>query len=237
MGNVTGWISIDDCRLWERNPNLGDVPAIKRSIQEFGFRGAIALWQDNFVMGGNHSVMALRQLRTEGWEPWGSAITATWEVPYIDISDLDRKQAESLGLAFNRTARLGHDDDKILAALLADLESDDNTTLQDVMRYTVDEIDRITYEPDDLKPVGVPKDSAGTARSTFRKIKRAYEGRDVPRLLNWGELMFPVQKVLYEAVLAYCESQPDMNRRDAFHQLLRLSLTHLGLLEETEDHA
>lgn len=74
---------------WERNYNRGDVDAIARSIQRFGFNGTLRVWRDGIVVAGNHGLAALRHLKAEGAEPpvhIELAEDGDWLVPVTDVS-------------------------------------------------------------------------------------------------------------------------------------------------------
>lgn len=85
---------------WERNYNRGDVPAIARSVQTFGFNGRLAIHGDS-VMAGNHAFAALQQLAgNKAPFPGGQGLRleedGTWSVLVITLDHLSRSQAEAL---------------------------------------------------------------------------------------------------------------------------------------------
>lgn len=90
------------------NPNNGDTDAIAESMQTNGvYAGVIAQKTTGHILAGNHRYAALLQLGA-------TQIPVTW----LDITN---EQATRILLADNRTTRLGHDDEHLLATLLDDL--------------------------------------------------------------------------------------------------------------------
>ena len=101
-------VPVSSLTLNERNANQGDIGAIYESIEANGFYGTIVAQRSTGkVLAGNHRLQA--------------AISAGIdEVPvcWVNISD---EEALRLLVVDNRTARLGRDDETILAALLSEL--------------------------------------------------------------------------------------------------------------------
>lgn len=119
---MDNWINLDDIILWDANPNEGDVGAIYAMIERFGFRNPIGLNTDNVTKNGNHRIIALRQLKQAQWIPVSSPClrvnNGTWEVQYVDNTDLSEDDSTAWGIADNRSSRLGRDDaDKLLELL------------------------------------------------------------------------------------------------------------------------
>jgi len=120
--------------LWQANYNQGDVPAVARSIQAFGFNGRVAVHQDT-VMAGNTATKALRVLRENGGAfPGGSGLRldddGEWMVLATPLDHLTRQQAEAFGIADNRTRDLATSDDEKLAALLRGIAEADDLLFQ-----------------------------------------------------------------------------------------------------------
>jgi len=113
---------LDDLKIWDRNYNRGDVPAIRASIAEFGMNGALRVWQDGIVIAGNHALLALRDMRDAGeLPPTHVTVDAdgAWWIPCIDVTHLERRRAEAFAIADNRTRDLASTDDAALASLLS----------------------------------------------------------------------------------------------------------------------
>jgi DNA modification methylase len=118
------FIPLGQLKPWGRNYRRGEVGAIIASIKEFGFNGALRVWNGE-VMAGNHALQALTAMRDDGLAmnaPMGVlAMPDDWHVPCINISHLSRVQAEAFAIADNRTQELGTEDAAALSAILSEL--------------------------------------------------------------------------------------------------------------------
>lgn len=112
-------------KLWPDNYHKGDVDLIVRSVQKFGFNGALRIWKGDEVRGGNHAKLALEQMRAAGLEaPRGIEVDGDeWLVPGIDISHLNEAEAIAYAIADNETAKAGSDSDDKLAHLLSTIKA------------------------------------------------------------------------------------------------------------------
>jgi hypothetical protein len=138
-------IPLSQIVLWHDNPHQGNVDLLVKDFRTFGFNGAVRLWRDHVVMGGNHCVKALNVMKADGRKPpHGITIdeTGDWLIPYIDITHLSKRKAEAFAIADNRTAELSTNDDQLLAGLLSQIAIDDPALLPAV-GYTQDEIDEL----------------------------------------------------------------------------------------------
>ncbi len=98
------------------NANMGDLDAIKESIRINGYYAPILVQSSTgYILAGNHRYRAAREL----------GHTAV-PVIYIDVDD---EAAKRIMVADNRTTRLGHDDDALLAALLEEIGDSDTGLL------------------------------------------------------------------------------------------------------------
>lgn len=119
-----------------RNPRQGDIGAIHESINTNGFYGAIIVQRStNFVLAGNHRLLALRQKQEK-------------QIPVIYV-DVDDTQAKRIMLVDNKTNDKASYDNDILAEILQGLvqesefglkgtgydESDLNQILKDLTPY------------------------------------------------------------------------------------------------------
>lgn len=124
MGKITKQtkiVKIDDLVHAPYNPrDIGrkDLDALKQSIERFGLRGLITVnvhkGREGMIVGGNMTVMALRELEYE-------------KVPSknVDFVDLPEKEEKALSLALNKVAeRRSWNDDK-LAELMWELNRAD----------------------------------------------------------------------------------------------------------------
>ncbi|RYG33941.1 hypothetical protein EON81_16895 [bacterium] len=116
--------SIDELNLWEKNYNQGDVDAIARSIERFGFRGALSIGTDDVTMKGNHTLKALRQIKEDG-KPLPKGIIAgpvgDWYAACADISDLPYEEQVAYAIADNAIAGMATTDEEALNELLREL--------------------------------------------------------------------------------------------------------------------
>lgn len=102
------YVSVDEIDPHPENANKGDLDAIKESIRVNGYYAPILVQSSTgYILAGNHRYRAAREL----------GHTAV-PVVYIDVDD---EAAKRIMVADNRTTRLGHDDDALLAALLEEI--------------------------------------------------------------------------------------------------------------------
>lgn len=90
------------------NANVGNVDVIAESIQHNGFYAPVVVQSSTgYILAGNHRYLAAQQAGLE-----------SVPVVYVDVDD---EQAKRIMVVDNRTTRLGHDDDRLLATLLEEL--------------------------------------------------------------------------------------------------------------------
>jgi ParB-like chromosome segregation protein Spo0J len=107
-------VPIAALRPYPQNPRLGDVEAIKRSLQRNGqYRAIVVNRRTMEVLAGNHTVRAAEGL---GWRE----IAAT----FVEVDD---EQARRIMLVDNRTSDLAGYDLEGLAELLSELPDLDGT--------------------------------------------------------------------------------------------------------------
>jgi DNA modification methylase len=120
----------------ERNVNEGDIGAIHESIGANGFYGRVLVQESTRkILAGKHRWLAARQ-------------QGATEIP-VELLDVDDATAIRVMLADNRTARLGHDDEDALAALLQEI-SDDQGDLAGT-GYDGDFLDELLSELETLR--------------------------------------------------------------------------------------
>lgn len=111
-------VRTSELELYPGNARRGAVDAIVASLRTNGqFAPLIAQRSTGYVLAGNHTLLAARQLR------W-----AEIEVTYLDVDD---EQAKKIVLAANRTADLATYDLDALASLLASIDDLDGTGYTD----------------------------------------------------------------------------------------------------------
>lgn len=98
-------VDVDRLRLHPANANEGDKEAIRESIEENGFFGAVYVQKrTGFIIAGNHR--------------WREAVTlGAQEIPVIYL-DVDDELALAILAVDNRSTRLGKDNEQRLAAIL-----------------------------------------------------------------------------------------------------------------------
>lgn len=148
------WVDISTLKLWERNPNEGDVGAIMTSISASGFNDTCHLWH-GVVKAGNHSVMALTNLRADGWHPDKCKIQSkclkvdngNWFISMIDISEMNELQSDAFGVAINKTQRDSSWNEPALAELLQELANSDEIDIS-ASGYDSDDLDELLRDID-----------------------------------------------------------------------------------------
>ena len=117
-------IKVSDINLWSANYRRGDVDMIKRSIQQFGFNRNVAIWRDNTVLAGNHTIQALQALEQEQAEPPKniSVKDGYWVIDVMDATHLNDEEAQAYAIADNRTSDSASNDAEQLASLLSQLQ-------------------------------------------------------------------------------------------------------------------
>lgn len=143
--------------IWEDNYNKGDVDGIARSIRRFGFNNAPRIWQNKQVRGGNHTVLALRQIQAEGtrpdldkaYPPENVTVKGKeWLIDCVDVSHLDTLEATAFAIADNQHARNATYDQQKLLAYLQDIRVD--PTLFDASGVTQDAMSKLKNLVDQL---------------------------------------------------------------------------------------
>jgi ParB-like chromosome segregation protein Spo0J len=135
------WVEIDQVANHPDNPRDGDVGAIITSISQNGWYGAlIAQKSTNFVLVGNHRLMAVRQL---GWK----------QVPVIFL-DVDDRRARNIMLADNRVSDKADYNEDSLAALLSAAAADGDLL---ATGYDQEDVDALIASSMDMGPLDSEK--------------------------------------------------------------------------------
>lgn len=140
--------SIDDLHLWQRNYRQGDIGAIINSIRTFGFNGALRVWRDNVVIAGNHTLMALVEMKRQQEDaPHGVVVdkSGDWLIACVDVSHLEDVEAQAFAIADNRTSELADNDDLMLQSLLSDIAIE-NGNILNATGYDGDDVDALTRD-------------------------------------------------------------------------------------------
>lgn len=162
MEKNTKTIKITDLKHPAYNPReikREDIDALKRSIERFGLRGLITVntskGRDGFIIGGNMTVMALKEL---GWE--------TIPKENVDLVDMPEKEEKALSLALNKIAQRRDWNDERLAELMVELNhSDFDLTLTG---FNEVEISNLL----DSQMLEEPDEEDKTAEEEYEEIKK-----------------------------------------------------------------
>ena len=117
-------LPITELHLYDRNPRMGDVQAIKASMLANGIFRPIVVnrgthtGKPNQVLAGNHSLKAMRELTEENPDD------TRWSMVNVWMVDVDEEHAAKIVLADNRTADLGSYDNEELIGLMEGLQGD-----------------------------------------------------------------------------------------------------------------
>ncbi|RYG33402.1 hypothetical protein EON81_18230 [bacterium] len=116
--------SIDELILWDRNYRNGDVEAIVRSLERFGFRRPLSFGSDDTVITGNHTLMGLRQIKDDG-KPRPKRVIegpgGDWFVACVDCTDLPYEEQVAYAIADNVIGDLATNDEDRLNALIREI--------------------------------------------------------------------------------------------------------------------
>ena len=107
-------ILIDDLKPYENNPRKNDsaVEAVKKSIQQFGFKEPIVIDKDNVIVCGHTRLKAAKLLGLE-------------KIPCVIADDLTPEQIKAFRLIDNKTAELAEWDFEKLENELSNIEIPD----------------------------------------------------------------------------------------------------------------
>lgn len=110
------------------NPKNHDVEAIARSIESFGFQGAIIVEAGSLqVVAGHGRLKALKLLEKRGGDPPRGVLNggAGWLAPCVVTAFDNAAEAAAYLLADNRVGELGGWDEEALLHLLRDLQGEE----------------------------------------------------------------------------------------------------------------
>lgn len=139
------WVNLDDLIAWKANYNDGDVGGIMSAIVEYGYNRTVSVWQNNVVMAGNHTMLALRMARRSGYVPVDPDTidpdtelpsnhfltrnlyvdaAGKWIVQVSDCSHLNHIKATGYAIADNEYARRAARDESMLLTHLRAIAQD-----------------------------------------------------------------------------------------------------------------
>jgi site-specific DNA-methyltransferase (adenine-specific) len=137
---------INTIHPYKNNPRIGNIQAIKQSLQHHGqYKPIIVNRNTNEILTGNHTWQAAKELQ---WE--------TIKVTYLD--GLTEEQATAIVLADNRTSDLGGYNQQTLYTLLASLTELEGTgysgtDLADLLKNLTPETPTTLTDPDETPPL------------------------------------------------------------------------------------
>lgn len=102
--------SLSDIIPYDKNPRYNDeaVPAVVKSIQEFGFKNPIIIDKNNIIVAGHTRYKAAKKLKME-------------TVPVIVADDLTDEQIKAFRLADNKVGEIATWDEGLLTAELDEI--------------------------------------------------------------------------------------------------------------------
>ena len=129
--NNSGYEYLETLHAWKGNYNQGDIGRIRLSLERFGFVGALRVWREGRVIGGNHVFQALVQLEAEGATPPENVVidpkNGAWTVLVSSAYHLTEQEAVAFAIADNRTAALASQDEGLLASYLVGIYKEDES--------------------------------------------------------------------------------------------------------------
>lgn len=150
-------VQLDAVRPHPKNPRIGDVDAIRKSVRAHGFYGTlVAQKSTGYLIKGNHTWRALRE---EGYEQV--------RVQYLDVSD---ELAVSILLADNKASDTGEYDERILLDLLQEVTNTEATL------YSGSEIEYLQRLFADAERATAESKSSGVDDPDIDSLNAAYIG-------------------------------------------------------------
>lgn len=227
---MTQYIAIENLKTWERNYRQGDVGAIVQSLQRFGFNGALRVWNNNTIIAGNHTLLALRECYRAGYDLSGEGVQyapdGSLSVLCVDASHLNENEAQAFAIADNRTSELAYNDTGNLAELLQEVANYDDTLLL-ATGYDGDDLDALLK---DNMPTGFPAYDEGVGGG--ERGKNVEESYDVfaNSVVKQIVLIFGASE--FDALVPRLKALRDVlgveNNTDLFMRLLEYYETNTG---------
>lgn len=172
-------VPIESLHQFLGNPNVGDIPLLRRSLRRFGQYKPITVnigtltGRPNEILAGNHTWQAARQ---EGWPD----IART-------LIDVDQQEATAIVAADNRIAELAKRDPEMLAEMLGGLDDLEATgyTEEDLAKLLEDQSPDDADADDEDDPVwGVIITCRDEAQQLDLLQKLDAEGLDVRAMVR-----------------------------------------------------
>jgi hypothetical protein len=167
--------SVDPHELipWERNPRRHNMPALRQSIERFGFRNVIVVnGRTNTIEAGHGRAQAAIDLGIE-------------TVPVLFVDD-DDATAAAYAIADNRQTEIGGWDEDALVPLLQELQAQGDAALVGI-GYTDDDIAallrRVTPTTDTISGLSIADKLNTYQEGTIRQIILYYSPEQYEHLL------------------------------------------------------
>lgn len=208
------YVDVDTIQPYERNPrdNERAVPAIMRSIQEFGFLVPIVLSRDNVLAAGHTRLLAAQRLGMR-------------EVPAVYAEDLTEDQIKAFRVIDNKTAELATWDFDLLSGEITALAGS-GLVLTD-FGWTQEELDCLQ---DVVSEDCLSADSLSDLQSADRRIRDQRRAPNTARFVLC-ELVFFVKQSDYRRWAESLRAEFDYDENAVVAEVKR----RLGITEyETE---
>jgi hypothetical protein len=197
-------IPIGDIAPYDLNPrdNAEAIPAVEKSIREFGFKIPVVVDEDNVLVAGHTRVAAATNIGL----PW---------VPAIRASDLTDEQIRAFRVIDNKVAEIAKWDFDMLATEVSALR-DQGVNLQD-FGWTEEELDCLSDVVSEDCLSGTSIDGLAGSGGNQRVEKRA---PDTARYVC-GEFVFFIPATTYTAWANTLRADHDFNEKDIENELKR----------------
>lgn len=174
------WMPVAALKPWDKNPRRNDeaVPAVARSIQQFGFLAPVVAWgTQRRIIAGHTRIKAVEFLRANRWddergdwtkrdtaEPWqDSEAPEPYMVPVRVTEFASEEDASAYAMADNRLGELADWDADAVSSLLKQLDQSDDFEDLTVIGWDADELR-------DLFGVGEPEEEPAAADDSVPEL-------------------------------------------------------------------
>lgn len=230
-------VDIDNLVPLSGNPRVGDVAAIRASLEEFGQVKPIVIKSNGdgtaTVIAGNHTVEAAKRL---GWK----------EIAAVDLSDMDEKRAVTFALTDNRINELGSTNGELLHQAIG-MVVDDYGDFLETLGWDAFEVaamdehfsylnDDVPHETGYVAPVLIPREVepppiSTTDRKTQPSHIEAPSSVDTKDAVTRGSLS--VGQAGTKAVVQYTLVFDDADQQRRWYDFLRWLRTDAGTEGDT----
>jgi hypothetical protein len=164
---------VTDVKPHPQNPRVGNVATIAKSIEQHGqYKPIIVQRSTGYVLAGNHTLLALRQLGRE-----------SAEVTYLDVDD---DQALRILLMDNKASDDSGYDDKMLLEVLQGLDAERGLI---GTGFDAAELELLTFDATSQAPIEMP-----------RTVEKNAGKNTASDSMVWGYLQFGTRRVVLTPV-------------------------------------